>query len=134
MASVGLEQTVDVVQLVLGPLLASAAAQLIEDLAAGLALELKRHLVDAGVDRGAVVAVGAAQRITVLAAALALLDLGDVLVVARTALAHLLGHVGHALLQVVERPTLGPRGLARIAAAQRILGLAHLALGPTQRF
>src|SRR5689334_17056498 len=86
-----LEQPVDVVELFLRALhLAGAAAQLVEDLAALLALELERDLVDAGVDRIAEVAVRAAERILVLAAALALLDLGDVLAVARPALAHLL--------------------------------------------
>src|SRR5262249_1844317 len=50
------------------------------------------------------------------------------------AVAHLLGHVGHALLQIVERATLRPRRLARIAAPQRVLRLAHGALSAAQRF
>ena len=81
----------------------------------------------------AVVAVGAAERIAILAAPLALLDLGEVLAVARPALAHLLGHVAHALLQIVERAALRARGLARIATTQRLLGLTHRALGAAQR-
>src|SRR5260221_10730921 len=97
-----LQQTIDVVELVLGPLLAGAATQFVEDLAAALALELERHLVDAGVDRVAIIAVGAAERIAILAALLTFLDFGHVLAIARAALAHLLGHVAHALLQVVE--------------------------------
>src|SRR4051812_12758246 len=45
-----LEQPVDVVELFLGAgHVAGTAAQLVEDLAALLALELKRHLVDAGI-------------------------------------------------------------------------------------
>jgi hypothetical protein len=55
------------------------------------------------------------------------------LAVARPAVAHLLGEVAHALLQVVERPALRARGLARVAAPQRILGVAHRALGAAER-
>src|SRR5258708_19989928 len=131
--SVGLQQPIDVVELFLGPLLAGAAAQLVEDLAALLALELERDLVDAGIDRVAVIAVGAAERVAILGAPLALLDLANVLAVAGTRVAHLLGHVAHALLQIVECATLGARRLARIAATQRILGFAHRALGAAQR-
>src|SRR6185437_9350595 len=128
-----LQQAVDVVELFLRALLlAGAAAQLVEDLAALLALELKRHLVDAGVDRIAEIAAGAAERIAVLTTALLLLDLGDVLAVSGPTLAHLLGHVAHALLQVVECAALGAAGLARVAAAQCLLGLAHRALGAAQ--
>src|SRR5260221_5753218 len=108
-----LQQTIDVVELGLGPLLAGAAAQLVEDLAAALALQLERHLVDAGVDRVATVAVGTTEPVAILAALLAFLDLGQVLAIARAALAHLLGHVAHARLQVVDGPTLGTRGFAR---------------------
>src|SRR5258707_11208718 len=132
--SIRLEQPVDVVELFLRPLLlAGAAAQLVQDLAAALALELERHLVDAGVDRVAVIAVGAAQRIAIFATPFAFLDLGEVLAVARSALAHLLGHVAHALLQVVQGATLRARGLAGIAPLQRVLGLAHRTLGAAQR-
>src|SRR6185312_1962152 len=134
--SVRLQQTVDVVELFLRALLlAGAAAQLVENLAALLALQLERYPVDAVVGRRPHASgLGAAERIAILAAPLLLLDLGEVLAVAGAALAHLLGHVAHALLQVVERAALGAAGLARIAAAQRLLGLAHRALGATQRF
>src|SRR5262249_28256352 len=132
--SIRLQQAIDVVELVLGPaLFAGAAAQFVEDLAAALALELERHLVDARVDRVAVVAVRAAERIAFFAAALALLDLGQILAVARSAIAHLLGEIAHALLQVVQSPALRARGIARIAAAQRVLGLPHRALGAAPR-
>src|SRR6185312_9583923 len=70
----------------------------------------------------------------VLALFVPVLDLGGILVVAGPAVvAHLLGHVAHALLQVVERTALGAGRLARVAAAQRLFGLAHRALGAAQR-
>src|SRR5260370_19785365 len=132
--SVGLQQPVDVVELFLRPvLLAGAAAQLIQDLAAALALEFERHLVDAGVDCIAVVAVGAAERMAIWGAPFALLDLGEVLGVARPAIAHLLGHVAQALLQVVEGTAVRARGFARIATLQCFLGVGHGALGAGQR-
>ena len=87
-----------------------------------------------GVQTCALPIFGTSQRIAVLALALALLDLGEILAVARPTLAHLLGHVAHALLQVVEGTALRARRLARIAATQGFLGLAHRALGATQRF
>ena len=120
------QQTVDVKFEPDVGLLAGVAAQLVEDLAAAL---VSVRPLYAGVDRVAVVAVGAAEQVAILAAPLALLDLARSWPLPGRALPRPCRPCPSCRLSSARR---WARDASR-GSPRRILGFAHVALGAAQR-
>src|SRR5215470_11923477 len=130
-ASEILQQPLDVVELELrAEALAEAAAQLLENAACALHVDLARHL-----DGGVVAVVAAAQRPAERVGILvgARLPGAAGLTGARALLLlHHLGEALRALAHGIERTPLGIHRAVRIAFAQRAFGVAHGFAGATE--
>src|ERR1043166_5805617 len=126
-----LQQPLDVVELELRTeAFAEAAAQLFEDAARALHVDLARHL-DGGVVAVVAPAQGTAERVGVLVGA----RLAGAAGLARTGTHLLLHHLGEplgALAHGIDRAPLRVDGAVRVAFAERPFGLSHRLAGAAE--